>query len=94
MQLLSSLVASDNALERLPDSLGKLTNLVTLDLRGNCLALLPSTTSSLSALCQLLLDHNWLLELPNGLGSLPELRTIQVTGSLLALLVQKYNTDT
>ena len=83
MQLLSSLVASDNALERLPDSLGKLTNLVTLDLRGNCLALLPSTTSSLSALCQLLLDHNWLLELPNGLGSLPELRTIQVTGRIV-----------
>lgn len=57
-------------LEWIPDSLGKLSNLVTLDLSENRIAVLPTTIGGLSSLQKLDLHGNRIVELPDSVGDL------------------------
>ncbi|MGW9457802.1 leucine-rich repeat domain-containing protein, partial [Streptomyces globisporus] len=58
------------ALEALPESLGSLTQLTTLDLAGNQLTSVPESLGSLTQLTTLDLAGNQLTSVPESLGSL------------------------
>ncbi len=62
-----------NRLTTLPASLGNLTNLIYLDLRGNHLTTLPASLGNLTNLTALCLDGNQLTALPASLGNLTNL---------------------
>ncbi|KAD7479128.1 hypothetical protein E3N88_02264 [Mikania micrantha] len=64
-------------IEWLPDSIGKLSSLITLDLSENRLVTLPSSISSLSSLTKLDLHSNKIIELPESLESIGSLVNLQ-----------------
>lgn len=83
-------------IEWLPDSIGKLSTLITLNLSENRLITLPSSIGNLSSLTKLDLHSNKITELPESIGNLIsliylDLRANQMTslpstfGQLLAL---------
>ncbi|GAB2282911.1 Plant intracellular Ras-group- LRR protein 4 [Dionaea muscipula] len=72
--------------EWLPDSIGKLLGLVTLDLSENRLVTLPSTIGGLSSLTKLDLHSNRIVELPESIGDLLNLVYLDLSGNQLSRL--------
>src|SRR6185295_1725369 len=65
-------------LTELPDSLGHLTKLQSLDLSNNNLTSLPESLSKLKELASLDLSNNNLTSLPESLGKLTNLRNLRI----------------
>uniref|UniRef100_A0A7N0T7E2 Disease resistance R13L4/SHOC-2-like LRR domain-containing protein n=1 Tax=Kalanchoe fedtschenkoi TaxID=63787 RepID=A0A7N0T7E2_KALFE len=79
--------------EWLPDSIGKLSTLITLDLSENRLAVLPTTIGGLASLTKLDLHSNRISELPDTIGNLFSLVILDLrVGSLRKL--KKLNLET
>ncbi|KAK7262784.1 hypothetical protein RJT34_30364 [Clitoria ternatea] len=70
----------------LPDSIGKLSGLVKLDLSENRIIALPSTIGGLSSLTSLDLRSNRIMELPDSVGDLLCLVYLNVGGNQLSSL--------
>ncbi|KAH7660366.1 Leucine-rich repeat (LRR) protein associated with apoptosis in muscle tissue protein [Dioscorea alata] len=70
----------------LPDSIGKLSDLVTLDLSENRLLVLPVTIGTLSSLTRLDLHSNRIAELPDSIGDLLSLQYLDLKGNQLTKL--------
>ncbi|KAK1410540.1 hypothetical protein QVD17_37077 [Tagetes erecta] len=73
-------------IEWLPDSIGKLSGLITLDLSENRLVTLPSSISGLVSLTKLDLHSNKIVELPESLGDLLSLVYLDLRANQLASL--------
>ncbi|KAF9618695.1 hypothetical protein IFM89_002390 [Coptis chinensis] len=73
-------------IEWLPDSIGKLSGLVTLDLSENRIATLPTTIGNLSSLTKLDLYSNRIAELPDTFGNLIGLIYLDLRGNYLTSL--------
>ncbi|KZV20893.1 plant intracell Ras-group-related LRR protein 4-like [Dorcoceras hygrometricum] len=72
--------------EWLPDSIGKLSSLVTLDLSENRIAGLPESIGALSSLRTLDLHGNRISELPKSIGDLLSLISFDLRGNQLESL--------
>lgn len=72
--------------EWLPDSLGKLSSLITLDLSQNRIVALPDTIGGLSSLQKLDLYSNRIIELPESIGDLLNLVSLNLSGNQLRSL--------
>ncbi|MED6143491.1 hypothetical protein PIB30_006751 [Stylosanthes scabra] len=70
----------------LPDSIGKLSSLVTLDLSENRIMALPATIGGLSSLTRLDLHSNRITELPDSIGDLLSLVFLDLRGNQLTSL--------
>ncbi|KAF7829077.1 plant intracellular Ras-group-related LRR protein 4-like [Senna tora] len=70
----------------LPDSIGKLSSLITLDLSENRIMALPSTVGGLSSLTRLDLHSNRITELPDSIGDLLSLLYLDLRGNHLSSL--------
>ncbi|KAG4939027.1 hypothetical protein JHK82_044772 [Glycine max] len=70
----------------LPDSIGKLSSLIKLDLSENRITVLPSTIGGLSSLTSLNLHSNKIAELPECVGDLLSLVYLNVGGNQLSSL--------
>ncbi|WJX55964.1 Plant intracellular Ras-group-related LRR protein 4 [Trifolium repens] len=70
----------------LPDSLGKLSSLVTLDLSENRIVAIPSTIGGLSSLTKLDLHSNRITEIPDAVGNLLSLVYLDLRGNSLTTL--------
>lgn len=75
-----------NQVEWLPESIGKLTSLVSLDLSENRLATLPEAIGALAQLERLDLHANRLSELPNSFTDLTSLVYLDLRGNQLVAL--------
>ncbi|XP_042482437.1 plant intracellular Ras-group-related LRR protein 4-like [Macadamia integrifolia] len=73
-------------IEWLPDSIGKLSGLLTLDLSENRIVALPATIGRLSLLAKLDLRSNKISELPESIGDLFSLVYLNLGGNGLASL--------
>jgi Leucine-rich repeat (LRR) protein len=73
-------------LTELPESLGQLTRLQTMDLSGNQLTELPESLGQLMQLQTLYLSRNQLTVLPDWLGQLTELQELDLSRNQLAEL--------
>ncbi|XP_024978447.1 plant intracellular Ras-group-related LRR protein 4-like [Cynara cardunculus var. scolymus] len=73
-------------IEWLPDSIGKLSSLITLDLSENRLVALPSSIGGLSSLTKLDLHSNKILELPESIGDLLNLVHLDLRANQLTSL--------
>ncbi|KAJ0988125.1 hypothetical protein J5N97_006481 [Dioscorea zingiberensis] len=74
----------------LPDSIGKLTSLINLDLSENRILVLPRTIGTLSSLTKLDLCSNRLAELPDSFGDLLCLQYLGVRGNQLTTLPSSF----
>ncbi|KAF8406739.1 hypothetical protein HHK36_008831 [Tetracentron sinense] len=72
--------------EWLPDSIGKLSSLVVLDLSENWITALPTTIGGLSSLMSLDLHSNRILKLPKSIGDLLCLIYLDLGGNRLTSL--------
>jgi GTPase SAR1 family protein len=72
-----------NAIKNLPEGIGRIQNLATLDLDNNRLTGLPNSLIELQALENLYLSANKLRVLPDCLAELPRLITLNVDGNPL-----------
>lgn len=72
--------------EWLPDSLGKLTTLTSLDLSENHIVVLPNTIGGLSSLTKLDLRSNRINQLPESIGELFNLVYFNLSGNQLSSL--------
>lgn len=70
----------------LPDSIGKLSSLVTLDLSENRIVAIPSTIGGLSSLTKLDLHSNRITEIPDSVGNLLSLVHLYLRGNSLTTL--------
>ena len=77
------LILTDNNIERLPHSMGKLTQLRKLALSGNRLQSLPDSMANCQALELVRLSANQLTVLPDWLLSLPKLSWLAFAGNPL-----------
>ncbi|CAN4083615.1 unnamed protein product [Withania somnifera] len=77
--------------EWLPDSIGKLSSLITLDLSENRITVLPTTIGGLSSLQKLDLHSNRIVELPDSFGDLLNLVYLDLSGNNLKLLPTNSN---
>ncbi|PAN36227.1 hypothetical protein GQ55_6G250400 [Panicum hallii var. hallii] len=75
-----------NQIEWLPDSIGKLTRLVTLDISENRILALPDAIGRLSSLAKLDLHSNRIAQLPESIGDLCNLMYLDLRGNQLASL--------
>ncbi|KAG9456657.1 hypothetical protein H6P81_001165 [Aristolochia fimbriata] len=73
-------------IEWLPDSIGKLTKLVSLDLSENRILALPKTIGNLSSLTKLDLHSNRIAELPDSIGNLFSLVCLDLRSNQLTSL--------
>ncbi|KAL3838810.1 hypothetical protein ACJIZ3_023401 [Penstemon smallii] len=73
-------------IEWLPDSIGKLSTLTTLDLSENRIVVLPDTIGALSSLKTLDLHGNRIAELPASIGDLLNLVSLDLRGNQLRSL--------
>ncbi|KAA8532094.1 hypothetical protein F0562_006764 [Nyssa sinensis] len=73
-------------IEWLPDSIGKLSSLITLDLSENRIVALPATIGGLSSLTKLDLHSNRISELPESIGDLLSLVCLDLRGNQLTSL--------
>nr|DAD41877.1 TPA_asm: hypothetical protein HUJ06_016200 [Nelumbo nucifera] len=73
-------------IEWLPDSIGKLSGLITLDLSENRIVALPTTIRGLSSLTRLDLHSNRISELPESIGDLFCLVYLDLRGNQLTSL--------
>jgi internalin A len=81
---------SELSLTELPESIGQLTALQELSLRGNKLTELPESIGQLIALQSLYLDNNKLTELPESIGQLTALQSLYLSGNKLAELPESF----
>ncbi|MBE9032000.1 leucine-rich repeat domain-containing protein, partial [filamentous cyanobacterium LEGE 11480] len=65
----------------LPESIGQLTNLTSLDLRDNQLVSLPESIGQLTNLTSLDLRDNQLVSLPESIGQLTRLKSLLLSGN-------------
>lgn len=72
--------------EWLPDSIGKLSSLITLDLSENRLVALPDTIGGLSSLTKLDLHSNRISQLPDAIGELLSLVFLDLRANNLSTL--------
>lgn len=70
---------SNKGIEELPDELGELTSLKTLNLSYNNITELPDSIILLKNLESLLLTRNKIERLPNGIGNLSKLETLDIS---------------
>ncbi|XP_072990054.1 plant intracellular Ras-group-related LRR protein 4-like [Typha latifolia] len=70
----------------LPDSIGKLSGLISLDLSENRIVALPTTIGALSSLSKLDLHSNRIAQLPDSIGDLCSLLYLDLRGNQLASL--------
>ncbi|KAL8550003.1 hypothetical protein ACS0TY_008723 [Phlomoides rotata] len=70
----------------LPDSIGKLSSLITLDLSENAIVVLPDSIGGLSSLQTLDLHGNKIQELPESIGGLLSLLHLDLRGNQLTSL--------
>ncbi|KAJ6827723.1 plant intracellular Ras-group-related LRR protein 4-like [Iris pallida] len=70
----------------LPDSLGKLSTLISLDLSENRIVALPTTISNLTSLTKLDLHSNRIAELPDAIGDMISLLYLDLRGNDLTSL--------
>ncbi|KAI8536737.1 hypothetical protein RHMOL_Rhmol10G0280400 [Rhododendron molle] len=70
----------------LPDSIGKLSSLITLDLSENHIISLPATIGGLSSLMKLDLHSNRISDLPDSIGELLSLVFLDLSGNQLKSL--------
>ncbi|CAO2211461.1 unnamed protein product [Urochloa humidicola] len=75
-----------NQIEWLPDSIGKLTALVTLDISENRILAVPDAIGRLSSLAKLDLHSNRIAQLPESIGDLCNLIYLDLRGNQLASL--------
>ncbi|KAF8690122.1 hypothetical protein HU200_041361 [Digitaria exilis] len=75
-----------NQIEWLPDSIGKLTGLVTLDISENRILALPDVIGRLSSLAKLDLHSNRIAQVPESIGDLSNLIYLDLRGNQLASL--------
>ena len=80
------LALSDHDIGSLPDSIGNLASLETMDLDGNKLLRLPESIGQLSMLQNLNLDRNELTCLPITIGNLNKLRVLDLDRNKLTRL--------
>ncbi|KAM0872424.1 hypothetical protein ACQ4PT_038722 [Festuca glaucescens] len=73
-------------IEWIPDSIGKLTGLVTLDISENRLLSLPETIGKLFSLAKLDLHANRIAQLPDSVGDLRSLICLDLRGNQLTSL--------
>ncbi|KAF7108418.1 hypothetical protein CFC21_108905 [Triticum aestivum] len=73
-------------IEWIPDSIGKLNGLVTLDISENRLVALPPTIGKLSSLTKLDLHANRIAQLPDSVGDLRSLLCLDLRGNQLTSL--------
>uniref|UniRef100_A0ACD5ZSF3 Uncharacterized protein n=2 Tax=Avena sativa TaxID=4498 RepID=A0ACD5ZSF3_AVESA len=73
-------------IEWIPDSIGKLFGLVTLDISENRLVALPQTIGRLSSLTKLDLHANRIVQLPDSVGDLRSLICLDLRGNQLTSL--------
>lgn len=73
-------------IEWLPDSIGKLSNLVSLDLSENRIVALPATIGGLSSVTKLDLHSNRISELPESIGDLLSLVFLDLRANQLSSL--------
>lgn len=73
-------------IEWLPDSIGKLSSLITFDLSENRIVALPTTIGGLSSLKKLDLHSNRISELPDSIGNLLSLVFLDLRGNQLTTL--------
>ncbi|XP_071706884.1 plant intracellular Ras-group-related LRR protein 4-like [Rutidosis leptorrhynchoides] len=78
-------------IEWLPDSIGKLATLITLDLSENRLVTLPSSISGLFSLTKLDLHSNKIVELPESLGDIFSLTYLDLRANQLSSLPASLN---
>ncbi|KAF7152374.1 hypothetical protein RHSIM_Rhsim01G0095800 [Rhododendron simsii] len=78
---LTELNLEDCHLSYLPDEIGNLIALRTLNLAGNSLSTLPDTIVKLSCLKDLLVENNKLSHLPSKIGDLDSLETLRLWGN-------------
>uniref|UniRef100_A0A1J3H9F9 Plant intracellular Ras-group-related LRR protein 4 n=1 Tax=Noccaea caerulescens TaxID=107243 RepID=A0A1J3H9F9_NOCCA len=77
--------------EWLPDSLGKLTTLTSLDLSENHIVVLPNTIGGLSSLTKLDLRSNRINQLPESIGELFNLVYLNLSGNQLSSLPSSFS---
>ncbi|RRT74557.1 hypothetical protein B296_00015184 [Ensete ventricosum] len=70
----------------LPDSIGKLSSLITLDISENRIVVLPTTVGALSSLTKLDLHSNRIAQLPDSIGDLHRLLFLDLRGNQLTSL--------
>lgn len=75
---LSSLNLSSNELQKLPDSLSKLTNLTSLGMLSNQFSEFPENITNLTKLTSLDLDRNQLSTVPESIGKLVNLSSLDL----------------
>ena len=75
-----------HSVRALPESIGQLSALQTLDLDGNQLSVLPESIGQLSSLESLDLNNHQLIELPESIGQLSALEYVDVHGNQLSAL--------
>ncbi|KAL8143323.1 hypothetical protein V2J09_016355, partial [Rumex salicifolius] len=73
-------------IEWLPDSIGKLSGLITLDLSENRITTLPATIGGLSSLMRLDLHSNRITELPEPIGNLLNLVFLDLRANQISSL--------
>lgn len=73
-------------IEWLPDSIGKLSSLITLDLSENRIVAIPATIGGLSSLTKLDLHSNRIAGIPDSIGDLLSLVYIDLSGNQLKSL--------
>ena len=70
-------------MSKLPESIGNLTQLESLDIRGNQLTKLPESIGNLTQLNELDLSGQKLTELPESIGNLTRLNSLNLDGNQL-----------
>ncbi|CAN8327789.1 unnamed protein product [Cochlearia groenlandica] len=77
--------------EWLPDSIGKLSSLASLDLSENPIVVLPNTIGALSSLTKLDLHSNRIGQLPESIGELLSLVYLNLSGNQLSSLPSSFS---
>jgi len=77
---------SSMRLSELPESVGQLTQLQTMDLSNNLLVVLPESLGQLAQLQTMYLSNNRLTALPESIGQLTQLQTLDISDNQLTAL--------
>ncbi|XP_060565876.1 uncharacterized protein LOC132724909 isoform X2 [Ruditapes philippinarum] len=87
---LLSLVAMENNIADLPDSLSELTALQILELGNNCFPKVPSVVTKLTSLTKLTFPYMMLTEMPDDIGNLVNLKYLHVHGNCFTKLPSSF----